>query len=93
VLVLDEATSALDSITEKAVIEAVSNLAAKKTIIMIAHRLTTVRGCDQIYLLESGRVAAVGTYDELIQSNKTFQELAAIGANPNSAALPRDPCE
>jgi len=78
VLVLDEATSALDSITERAVIEAVSNLAAKKTIIMIAHRLTTVRGCDQIYLLENGRVAAIGTYDELIQSNKTFQDLAAM---------------
>lgn len=79
-LILDEATSSLDGITESAVMDAVHGLANKKTILMIAHRLTTVRNCDCIYLLEAGKVAAQGTYDELITSNQTFQRLAAAGA-------------
>lgn len=75
VLILDEATSALDNLTEQAVMEAVNTLGHKITIILIAHRLTTVRQCDQIYLLEKGRVKASGTYEELNASNHIFKKM------------------
>jgi len=75
VLVLDEATSALDGITEKLVMDAIHDFAGKKTIIMIAHRLSTVKECDTIYLLDSGRVLDSGTYDELAARNITFQRM------------------
>jgi ABC-type multidrug transport system fused ATPase/permease subunit len=78
VLILDEATSALDNLTERAVMEAVHNLSHRKTIIMIAHRLTTVRNCDNIFLLEKGRLAAQGTYDELIAGNEAFRRMALV---------------
>lgn len=76
VLVLDEATSALDGITEKLVMDAIHDFSGKKTIIMIAHRLTTVKQCDCIYLLESGSVLDKGHYDDLVSRNKTFQKMA-----------------
>jgi ABC-type multidrug transport system fused ATPase/permease subunit len=75
VLVLDEATSALDNITEQAVMDAVNNLGHNITIILIAHRLTTVRQCDQIYLLEKGELKASGAYAELILKSNTFQKM------------------
>jgi ABC-type multidrug transport system fused ATPase/permease subunit len=77
VLILDEATSALDSLTEQAVMEAVNNLGHDITIILIAHRLSTVRQCEQIYLLERGEVKAQGTFEELTQSNEQFRAMAA----------------
>ena len=76
-LIMDEATSALDTITERVVMEAVQNIRRDKTIIMIAHRLSTVRNCDQIFLLEGGRIAAAGAYDELVANNDTFQRMVA----------------
>jgi len=78
VLVLDEATSALDGITEKLIMDAIHDFAGKKTIIMIAHRLATVRQCDSLYLLEQGRVTGHGTYDELASGNTTFQRMAKL---------------
>lgn len=75
-LILDEATSALDNLTEQAVMEAVHNLGHEITIILIAHRLSTVRECDQIFLLEKGRVVATGTYDELVDSSTVFRNMA-----------------
>jgi ATP-binding cassette, subfamily B, bacterial PglK len=75
VIVFDEATSALDNLTEKAVIEAVHALGREKTIVMIAHRLTTVKRCDAIFLLEHGRVVARGTYDDLVRGNTQFRAL------------------
>ncbi|QTF91399.1 ABC transporter ATP-binding protein [Halomonas sp. BM-2019] len=76
VLVLDEATSALDGITERLVMDAIHDFSGKKTIIMVAHRLATVRPCDCIFLLEAGRVVDCGTYDDLVNRNKTFQRMA-----------------
>ncbi len=76
VLILDEATSALDGLTEQAVRDAVNNLGQKITIILIAHRLSTVRQCHRIYVLESGKVKAAGTYEELIASNQYFAAMA-----------------
>jgi len=78
VLIFDEATSALDGITENAIMEAIQNLSRKKTIIMIAHRLTTVQECDVIYMLEKGKVIAKGTYSELIESSSQFRKMANV---------------
>ncbi len=75
-LIFDEATSALDNVTELAVIDAVSKLAREKTIIMIAHRLSTVRECDEIFLLDRGRVETSGTYQELIETSDRFRAMA-----------------
>lgn len=77
VLILDEATSALDNITERAIMDAVHNLSRKKTIILIAHRLSTVKKCDQIYLLEHGRLLSQGTYSELLAESQEFKNMAA----------------
>ena len=76
VLLLDEATSALDNITERAVIDAVRNLAHRKTILIIAHRLTTVRICDELFLLERGRLKAQGTYSDLRKADREFRQMA-----------------
>ena len=70
VLIMDEGTSSLDNLTEQAVMEAVNNLGRDLTIILIAHRLSTLRQCDQIYLFESGEIKLSGTYDELISGNQ-----------------------
>ena len=77
VLIMDEATSALDNLTEQAVMEAVHNLGHEITIILIAHRLSTVKACDTIFLLEKGELKAQGTFDELTQANDRFRAMAA----------------
>jgi len=77
VLILDEATSALDNLTERAVMAAVHNLGHAKTIVIIAHRLSTVRNCDKIFMLEHGRCTAAGDYDSLFEQHERFRELAA----------------
>lgn len=76
VLVLDEATSALDGITEKLIMDAIDDFSGQKTIIMIAHRIATVKRCDCIYLMDSGGVIEKGTYEELIIKNNTFKRMA-----------------
>jgi len=76
VLVLDEATSALDGATETAVFQAIDNVAQEKTLIIIAHRLTTVRGCHTVYLLDHGKVIAHGTYDQLLAESPEFRQMA-----------------
>lgn len=78
VVVLDEATSALDSATEREVFEAVENIAKAKTMIIIAHRLATVRNCDVVYVIEAGNIIAQGTYDELIDSCEVFRSWAKV---------------
>jgi ABC-type multidrug transport system fused ATPase/permease subunit len=65
-LILDEATSALDNQTEKAVMDAVNNLNKDITIILIAHRLNTVKSCDIVFKIEKGQLVEQGTYDEVI---------------------------
>ena len=76
VLVLDEATSALDGITEKLVMDAIHDFCGKKTIILIAHRLATVKQCDTIYMLADGQVVDQGSYEELAERNVTFRRMA-----------------
>ena len=69
VVILDEATSALDNQTEKTVMDAVSNIKKDVTIILIAHRLNTVKNCDIIFKLEKGELIGQGTFEKLINSN------------------------
>lgn len=75
VLVLDEATSALDTRTEAAVQEAIDALSADRTTVTIAHRLSTVRGADQIVVLDSGRVVERGTHEELLERGGRYAAL------------------
>ena len=72
-LILDEATSALDNLTEEIVMEAVRNIGKNITIIIIAHRLSTVKDCDKIFLLENGQIKSQGKFEELIKSDKNFK--------------------
>ncbi len=76
VLIMDEATSALDVLTENAIMDAINNLSHKKTIIMIAHRLSTVKACDEIFIMDKGRIIDHGTYDELFNKNESFRIMA-----------------
>ncbi len=79
VLILDEATSALDNVTEESIFDSVSDLGTSKTVVMIAHRISTVRDCDVIYVLEHGRIVDSGSYQELIERSQTFRALARVG--------------
>lgn len=76
VLVLDEATSALDNLTEKTVMTAIESLDRELTVIIIAHRLTTVQRCDTIVELEHGRIVAQGRFAELLDRSPSFRHLA-----------------
>lgn len=76
VLVFDEATSALDGITEKIIMEAIHEFSGEKTIIMIAHRLKTVQKCDIIYMMDKGTIIDQGTYQQLLDNNPKFKEMA-----------------
>ena len=76
VLIFDEATSALDNITEGKVMEAVYRLSKEMTIIIIAHRLTSIKKCDAIFHIQNGSVRSSGTYDELLKSDTKFKKMA-----------------
>jgi ABC-type multidrug transport system fused ATPase/permease subunit len=75
VLILDEATSALDGITEEALLASLRRHCPDLTVIMIAHRISTVKLCDTIYLVEHGHIVDAGSYDRLLASNPTFQRM------------------
>nr|MDA3897998.1 ABC transporter ATP-binding protein [Desulfobacteraceae bacterium] len=79
VLIMDEATSALDNATEKAVVDSIHQLKGEKTIIMIAHRLSTVQNSDKLYFMKNGQIEMSGTYKELINSHREFREMTQIG--------------
>ena len=75
VLVFDEATSALDTMTEQKVMSSISQSNKDITIILVTHRLSTVKDCDIIFELESGRIIAQGSYNQLLQSSKAFKKM------------------
>jgi ABC-type multidrug transport system fused ATPase/permease subunit len=76
VLIFDEATSSLDNVTEQAVMESIESLNRDLTILIIAHRLTTVQRCDQIIELAHGKVVAQGSYEQLLEQSHSFRSLA-----------------
>jgi ATP-binding cassette subfamily B protein len=78
VLVFDEATSALDTLTEQSLMAAIESLDRDLTVIMIAHRLTTVRHCDSLVELHQGKMVAQGTFDELIKNSTSFRKMANV---------------
>jgi ABC-type multidrug transport system fused ATPase/permease subunit len=78
ILILDEATSALDNLTEKEVMDSVNNLNKNVTIIIIAHRLSTVRKCDKIYILKKGKLINEGTFEDLINCDENFRYSAKV---------------
>ena len=75
VLILDEATSSLDNLTEQAVMDAVNNLSKDITIIIVAHRLNTVKNCDIIFKFEKGQLIGQGTFDKLININEKLKSI------------------
>ena len=77
ILVFDEATSALDVSTEKLVMDSITSLNKKLTIIIIAHRITTLQNCDNIIKIENGEISYQGTYDN-IPSEKELKKSALI---------------
>jgi ATP-binding cassette subfamily C protein len=81
VLVFDEATSALDHQTEQAVIRAIDELRGIKTLVVVAHRLSTVRGCDRLVFLQDGRVTGDGSYDDLLARHPAFRGMVLAGAS------------
>ena len=72
----DEATSALDNATEQTVMDAIEDLSSDLTILIVAHRLSTVRCCETIFELDHGKLVAQGTYEELIERSPSFRRLA-----------------
>lgn len=78
VLVFDEATAALDSQTEHELTSAIESLHGQKTLIIIAHRLSTVRSCDRLLFLRNGRIEAEGPFDQLLERNAQFRAFAAV---------------
>lgn len=81
-IVFDEATSALDNATERDVMNAIRGLLGKKTILMVAHRLTTLRDCDIIFMMKNGRIVRQGTYDELLMGRGAFVEVVGTDQSP-----------
>lgn len=75
-LIMDEGTSALDGITEDRVMNSIYELSGTITIIIIAHRLTTIRNCDVIHFMDKGKITQTGTYTQLLETNSDFSKMA-----------------
>ena len=81
VLVLDEATSSLDTITEKEIMKNVDESFKEKTVLIIAHRISTIKNCDHIYLIDKGKLIDEGNYIDLISKNDRFKLMADKSEN------------
>lgn len=79
ILILDEATSSLDLETEAEITRVTQQLRGKNTVIIVAHRLSTIRDCDRIFMLENGNVVGEGTFDDLRANDQRFKDLVALG--------------
>jgi len=78
ILVFDEATSAVDNTTAREISRVLETLSGNKTLIIVAHRMSTIKNCDRIVLMKSGTIESVGSYDELIKNCPEFQQLALV---------------
>jgi len=79
-LVMDEATSSLDGLTEREIVESLETVGTGRTVIVIAHRLSTVRRCDRIVVLENGKIADQGSWSDLLERSQTFRRLVEASA-------------
>jgi ATP-binding cassette subfamily B protein len=86
VLILDEATSALDAHTERAVQDALDRLASGRTVLAIAHRLSTVRHAEQIAVLEGGRVVERGSHDKLVELGDRYAAMVDLQGHGQAIA-------
>ena len=77
-MVFDEATSAVDNTTAREISRALETLSRNNTLIIVAHRISTIKNCDRIVVMKSGAIASVGSYDELIEICPEFQQLASV---------------
>ena len=75
ILLFDEATSALDNITQKEIQDSIDNISKDYTIIIVAHRLSTIMNCNKIYMLDKGQIVDSGTHKELFKNNKNYQKM------------------
>jgi ABC-type multidrug transport system fused ATPase/permease subunit len=78
--VLDEATSSLDSQTERYITDTIDSLHGHQTMLIVAHRLSTVRRCDQLIFMRQGRIETVGTFEEVKRDNAEFAHLVQLGS-------------
>jgi len=88
VLILDEATSALDTLTERAVYEAIRTLQSEAAVLVIAHRLSTVKSADQILVLEGGRIVEAGTHESLVSRRGAYARLYEEEARGRTPGAP-----
>ena len=86
ILLLDEATSGVDSETEELIQDALDTLAGKRTILVVAHRLSSVRNADRVVVIEDGRIGEMGTPSELLSRNSRCRELFAAQLTLKEAA-------
>lgn len=86
ILIFDEATSALDSVTEQEITNAIARLHGEKTIILIAHRFSTVRGCDRIFMLSDGVVEGEGDFETLLRTNTRFRHMVELHDRESAAS-------
>ena len=80
---MDEATASLDSITEKEIANAMYKMKGQRTILIVAHRLSTVKNSDTIFLMDNGKIIDSGTYDELYERSEIFRGLHGDFVNSN----------
>jgi subfamily B ATP-binding cassette protein MsbA len=78
ILIMDEATSALDSETEKAIQDSIDGLKGKYTILMVAHRLSTIRNADRIIIMNKGKIEKIGTFEELMNTSSLFSKMIQL---------------
>jgi ABC-type multidrug transport system fused ATPase/permease subunit len=85
VLVLDEATSALDTVTEREIVTTITRLKRQKTIVMIAHRLATIKCADQVLFIKDGTLQASGAFEQLMAESEDFRAFIAAGTDERTA--------
>jgi ABC-type multidrug transport system fused ATPase/permease subunit len=86
IIFFDEATAALDNVTEREITAAIGRLSGSKTIICVAHRLSSIRQSDVIYVIDKGKVVDRGTYDQLLAESQPFRTLALAHEAPEPGA-------